>query len=83
MTDSILTVIVREKNKTLFNGSAKSITSTNEKGRFDILPMHTNFVSIVHEVLELIKPDNSIHKIPIQRGILRIKENNVEVYIGL
>lgn len=81
--NSLLTVIVREKDKIVFNGSAKSITSTNEKGRFDILPLHTNFVSIIRETLELIKPDNSLHKIPIQRGILRIKENHIEVYIGL
>ena len=83
MTDSILTVIVREKTKPYLTAVQKVLLPPMKKEDLIFYRCIRIFVSIVHEVLELIKPDNSIHKIPIQRGILRIKENNVEVYIGL
>lgn len=81
MTDTVLSVVIRKKNGVVFSGEAKSITSYNERGTFDILPMHTNFVSVIRDRLEVAKVTNEKIKIPVERGVMRVKENHVEIYL--
>lgn len=83
MTDVYLSVIVRDKEKVIYDDRARSVSSFNNKGTFDILPQHTNFVCIVSRQIDLIRPDNNRYSLKITKGMLRVKENKVEVYIGL
>lgn len=84
MTNTLLSVVIREKNKVVFEGKIKSLSSSNDKGIFDILPMHTNFVSVINSKLELIKQDDSRLQIILdQKGIIKVKADMVEIYLGL
>jgi F0F1-type ATP synthase epsilon subunit len=76
-----LSVIVRKKDGIIYRGEVKSISSTNELGAFDILPMHTNFVSIIREYLDIIDLANRHFKVKLNRGVLHAKENKVRVYL--
>ncbi|OGG11420.1 hypothetical protein A2Z00_05545 [Candidatus Gottesmanbacteria bacterium RBG_13_45_10] len=42
-----LHVRINTPEKMLWEGDADSVSSINTQGPFDILPLHTNFVSIV------------------------------------
>ncbi len=83
MNEPVINVIVREKKAVVFNGPANRISSVNEKGPFDIYPYHANFVAVISQQIELQTADNKIRQFPIPRGILHVKENRVEVYIGI
>jgi len=76
-----ISVVVRSKQKLLFEGEARVVTSTNQRGAFDILPYHTNFVSLVGEYIEITTFDRRRLKMAVERGLLRVRENQVEIFV--
>ncbi len=75
---------VQTKEGIIFEGRVRSLSSFNEKGRFDILPQHANFISLIHKSL-FIRPEDQDKtlKIDFDTALLRVKENRIEVYIGV
>lgn len=45
--NQVLTVRIVSPKKDLFGGVALSVSSTNSAGKFDILPQHANFITVV------------------------------------
>ncbi|OGZ54289.1 MAG: hypothetical protein A3H64_02215 [Candidatus Ryanbacteria bacterium RIFCSPLOWO2_02_FULL_45_11c] len=78
-----LTVIVRGRNVEYYNGKAKAVSSTNNKGVFDILPRHTHFISLIQNGITIHKTDASTQDIKFSNAILKVKDDIVEVYIGM
>jgi len=83
MSTILLSLKIRGKTEVVYDGDVKSVTSTNEKGSFDIIPYHTHFVSIVKEQIIIIDQNDKSTKIPVERGIVWVKDNKVEIYVGL
>lgn len=83
LTNKRLVVVVRDRNTLLFQGEVEAISSRNDKGPFDILPQHANFISIIkgHIVLHLAKKQEK--RIELESGILKVRDNNVEIYLGV
>lgn len=55
-----LTVKILSPTQTIFDGEAYSISSVNSLGKFDILPFHANFITLVQKspiVLRVRKKD--------------------------
>ncbi|KKR87116.1 hypothetical protein A2617_00775 [Candidatus Daviesbacteria bacterium RIFOXYD1_FULL_41_10] len=53
MTDEnspLLLVKIISPKETIFDGQATSVSSTNFLGKFDILPEHANFITMVKSV---------------------------------
>jgi F0F1-type ATP synthase epsilon subunit len=82
-TSKTLHVFIRNREKVLFNEDVTSISSRNEKGIFDILPLHGNFISLIEQRLILQRGDGTKEEVFVSNGILRASENRVEVYIGV
>ncbi len=80
---NILFVTVKEPGSTNFEGAAKAVTSFNDKGKFDVLPFHTNFISLIKEMVIIYKEDGSEKKIPLERGVIKVTADNVRILIGL
>jgi F0F1-type ATP synthase epsilon subunit len=80
--DQKLHLVVLRRDGTLFDGDVEAVSSKNEVGPFDILPEHGNFVSTVNEYLRIHKTGGEIEEIKLDKGILRVKENLLEVFIG-
>lgn len=76
------TLTIRDRERILFNGQAKALSSVNEAGVFDILPEHTNFISIVKDKLTVHKPDGGSEDITIDHGVVKVYANQVSVYLG-
>lgn len=81
--EDILEVAIRKRNGALYIGRGKRISSFNDVGPFDIYPKHTNFVSVVKQRLEIEVESGTPLVFSIDRGILRVRENKVEIYIGV
>ncbi len=73
---------IRDREKVLFQGDAKALTSLNDRGEFDILPEHTNFISIIREKLTVHKTDGSDENFRIEHGVVKVFANSVAVYLG-
>jgi F0F1-type ATP synthase epsilon subunit len=76
-----LHVFVRSRSRTFFQGPALAVTSNNERGIFDILPLHANFISLIKDYIKITLPDKQTQKFDIEKGLLRVSNDQVDVYL--
>lgn len=79
---SNLTVIIRNKDKILYNSQVFAVSSVNDRGTFDILPEHENFISLIKEKIVIHPTQKENKEIQIENGILRAYKNKVYIYIN-
>src|SRR5262245_45217339 len=76
-------VLVRNRTRVLFDADVRSLSSHNDTGKFDILPEHSNFISLITSPLILRAVDGKTHEIPFTKGMLKVKDNTIHCYIDL
>lgn len=69
--------------KVYFDGIAKSVTAVNGTGPFDILAKHHNFMTILEACDIVIQTDKGEEKIPIQKGVMHVKADEVIVFLDV
>lgn len=79
----LLTVTVRTREHVLFNGQAKAVTSFNQKGVFDILPLHANFITLIQKMLIIYGLGGNKVELMIGSGVLKVTKDQVSVYLGV
>lgn len=79
----VLRVMVRNREKVIYDGTAWAVSSLNEKGVFDILPEHINFITMIKDTLVIHKPDKTTQEFKIRTGLMRVSKNLIEIYVGL
>lgn len=67
----------------LFDGEIKSVSSTNEAGNFDVLRKHAQFISIIKNKIVIRKLDDTVNEIPVDNAIMRVKGEQVQVFLGI
>ncbi|MBP7859983.1 hypothetical protein KA001_03435 [Patescibacteria group bacterium] len=67
----------------LYGGSARSVSSFNKKGKFDVLISHINYVTKIEKQVEIITTEGELKVFPVESGVLRAVENVVDVYLGI
>ncbi len=80
----ILYVIVFQTNslgKEAFKGFAKSISSFDQKGQFDILPIHENFVTKFSNGLKIETEKGEKVAFDKKNGVIEVANNIVRVFI--
>lgn len=76
-------LIVRQRERVLFQGDIKAFTSFNERGEFDILYEHANFISLINKNCIIHKHDGTKQEMTIEQGIVSAYQNKVIVYLGI
>lgn len=79
----LLSVVVRSRQGVVYEGELYALTSFNNKGAFDILPEHTNFVTMVSNKVVLHKTDGRDDEINVDNGVLLVENNQVKVFLGI
>ena len=75
-------VIIKNRESTLFDGKVNAVSSFNDVGLFDILPIHENFISLIKD--KIILHNNGAQKEhKIGQGVLKVRENKVNIYLDL
>lgn len=82
-SDNSLHLLIRSREKLLFNGPVLAVSSVNESGPFDILPEHINFISIIKDFITIRLPDGKIQRISINDAILKAINNDVKIFLGI
>ena len=77
-----LTIFIRSKSKTYFEGKCQTLTSQNEVGEFDVLPRHANFVTLIKDNIIINKGKEDEQKFDVTSGIINVENNKVDVYLG-
>lgn len=82
MKDSVH-IVIKDRERQVFEGDVKSISSVNKKGPFDVLPVHANFITIIRQKLTLHKLDGTNQEMYLDNGVMKVRENQIEVYLGV
>lgn len=82
LKDSILTVVIRNKDKVLYSGQAYAITAVNDKGTLDILAEHESFISLIKNKITIHTTPTAKQEIQIENGILRVYKDKVYIYVN-
>ncbi|HET6863638.1 MAG TPA: hypothetical protein VFH37_00325 [Candidatus Saccharimonadales bacterium] len=70
--------------KVYFDGPALSISAVNQVGPFDVLPHHRNFITLLEPGdLTVRIPNKSDLKVPIAKGIMHVKSDEVRVFLDV
>ncbi len=75
--------ILSRSSKEVFAGKVFSVTSVNDKGVFDVLPQHANFVSLINSYIILDEGLPARKELKIDRGVMRVFKDTVDIYLGL
>lgn len=80
---SLLNISIRSRSKVVFDGHVHSLTSINDKGEFDVLPMHANFVTLIKDYIILDKGWETERKLDIRTGLMNTLQDRIDVYLDL
>ena len=83
LAQALLKLKVRTPEKSVYEGDAKSVSSVNERGPFDVLSAHQNFITLIREKLVIYDVNGEKQDIPVQRGVMRVHENEVTIFLGV
>ena len=80
-----LSVIARAPFNVYYEGEATAVSATNKVGRFDILPGHADFFSILRSDEILIEPGGGKEtvKFTINNGIMTVRDNEVLLFVDM
>jgi F0F1-type ATP synthase epsilon subunit len=68
-------------DKKIFSGEVSAISSFNALGPFDLLNLHSNFISTIEKELRIHK-EGGEKVIPLATGVLRCLNTHVSIFIG-
>ena len=80
---AFLSITIKNKENTLLEENVSAISSFNEKGPFDVLPLHENFITVITKNITLHKMDGTKKEMAVERGVLKITKDEVHIYIGI
>jgi F0F1-type ATP synthase epsilon subunit len=82
-TEEYIFLKVQNRHGISFNDKVLAITSYNERGVFDVLPKHENFISIIKNKLIIHQMDGTDKEIKLDSAILRVYRNEANVFLGI
>jgi F0F1-type ATP synthase epsilon subunit len=78
-----VTLTVKSATKLLYQGDVWAVTFSNKLGPFDILPGHQNLVALVVKKLVIHFDLKKSQEIAFERGVAKVEDNQVTVYVGI
>lgn len=64
-----------------FQGHARSVSSKNIEGNFDVLPLHENFVTLISDSIVIYDTYGERIEIEVGKAVLEATNNQVKVFI--
>lgn len=79
-----LNVSITSPKLELYKGEASSVSSTNSLGKFDILPEHANFVTLIEKNPIIIRPPKGKPlTFSFALAVLAVNKNQVSIYTDI
>ncbi len=84
MATQTLHVTILSPRETIFEGQALSISSKNSAGKFDILPQHANFITLVEgQPIRISLPGKKPLNFNFPKAIVYTSQNSVKIYTDI
>ena len=78
-----LSVIARAPFHVYYEGPADSVSAANRVGKFDILPDHADFFSVLTPCEVYIETDKDPVLFDINNGIITVRDNEVLLFVNM
>lgn len=78
-----LQVKICKHDQVLYEGEAKSLTSHNSFGTFDIIPKHANFIALIDQKVVIRTEAGAEKSFDLDVGVVRCLANRLEVFLGI
>ena len=79
----LLTVRINSPEKLIWEGKAEAISSENFQGKFDILPQHANFITMIENKPIKITTPTEVFDYNFPNAVIYIHNNLVMVYTNI
>jgi F0F1-type ATP synthase epsilon subunit len=77
-----INVTIKNRDNILFDGQVTAVSTYNDVGLFDVMPLHENFISLIHN--KVILHNMNMQKVfKIDQGIIKVKNNKVDIYLDV
>lgn len=77
--NTVLNVSIVSPEETLFEGTALSLSCYNKEGEFDILPYHSNFISLIYQSITVYPTTGPAKTIKIGYALLKCISNTITI----
>ena len=81
--EKVFEITIRSKEKLLYKGVGNTISSENEQGPFDVLRSHANFISLILNYVIIYKGLATELSFQLEKGVMHVTGNRIQVYVGL
>lgn len=81
--EEVLVLKIQTKTGVSFDNKVKAVTSFNDKGIFDVLPEHENFISVIKDKIIIHQLDGQDKEMKITNGVLKVNSNEAHIFLGL
>ena len=78
-----LTVIARAPFHIYYEGPAQTVSATNSVGKFDILPGHADFFSVMMPCEVTIETESKTVNFQISGGIVGVRDDEVMLFVNM
>ena len=78
-----LKVVARAPFQLYYEGAAKLVSGENRVGKFDILPGHADFFSVMTPGQVVIETDKDPVNIDITNGIIGVRDDTVLLFLNI
>ena len=78
-----LNVVARAPFNVYYEGTAETVSATNKVGRFDVLPGHADFFSILSPGEVVIGTTSDPVSFMITNGIITVRDNEVLLFVNM
>jgi len=75
-----ISLVIRNRSGIVLAEEVKALSSLNETGPFDVLPLHENFISIIKDTITIHKQTGK-DEMKISNGIIRVHENQISIFL--
>jgi len=81
----VFLVKISSPDEIIWEGEAKSLSSQNSAGAFDILPEHANFVTIINEgaPIKISRADGENRIFTFKTAVVSIVDGFVNIYVDI
>ena len=82
--EHVLEVRISEATRVLWEGKAKSVSSKNSDGVFDILPMHSNFITLIRgEPINVVNNEGEKKEFTFKQAVIFVTDDVVRVFADI
>lgn len=80
-TPATFHLVIRNRQEVMLDDQVSAVTSVNGKGRFDVLPNHANFISLIERYVIIHRPNKPDETMKITGGLIQVELGETKIYL--